>query len=94
MCIIYCVFNYYVFSLTKKHYSLIYISSWNDKNVFLLEFGVLGKTAIAMGLAQALGPDTPFTSMAGSEIYSLEMSKTEALTQAIRKSIGVRIKWV
>ncbi|GLG99028.1 RuvB-like helicase 2 [Gryllus bimaculatus] len=51
-----------------------------------------GKTAIAMGIAQALGPDTPFTSMAGSEIYSLEFSKTEALTQAIRKSIGVRIK--
>ncbi|KDR16004.1 ruvB-like 2 [Zootermopsis nevadensis] len=51
-----------------------------------------GKTAIAMAMAQALGIDTPFTSMAGSEIYSLEMSKTEALTQAIRKSIGVRIK--
>ena len=30
--------------------------------------------------------------MAGSEIYSLEMSKTEALTQAFRKSIGVRIR--
>ena len=28
-----------------------------------------GKTAIAMGLAQSLGPDTPFTSIAGSEIY-------------------------
>jgi len=51
-----------------------------------------GKTAIAMGMAQALGNDTPFTSMAGSEIYSLEMSKTESLTQAFRKSIGVRIK--
>ncbi|VEL12516.1 unnamed protein product [Protopolystoma xenopodis] len=51
-----------------------------------------GKTAIAMGMAQALGQDTPFTAMAGSEIYSLEMSKTEALTQAFRKSIGVRIK--
>lgn len=51
-----------------------------------------GKTAIATGLAAALGADTPFTSMAGSEIFSLEMSKTEALTQAIRKSIGVRIK--
>ena len=50
-----------------------------------------GKTAIAMGLAQALGEDTPFTSMAGSEIFSLEMSKTEALTQAFRRSIGVRI---
>uniref|UniRef100_A0A1I8J9B2 RuvB-like helicase n=2 Tax=Macrostomum lignano TaxID=282301 RepID=A0A1I8J9B2_9PLAT len=51
-----------------------------------------GKTAIAMGMAQALGQDTPFTAIAGSEIYSLEMSKTEALTQAFRKSIGVRIK--
>ncbi|CAI5523310.1 unnamed protein product [Closterium sp. Naga37s-1] len=30
--------------------------------------------------------------MAGSEIFSLEMSKTEALTQAFRKAIGVRIK--
>ncbi|OXU28453.1 ruvB-like 2 isoform X1 [Nasonia vitripennis] len=51
-----------------------------------------GKTAVALGLAQSLGADTPFTLMAGSEIYSLEMSKTEALTQAIRKSIGIRIK--
>uniref|UniRef100_A0A8C6WC25 RuvB-like helicase n=1 Tax=Nannospalax galili TaxID=1026970 RepID=A0A8C6WC25_NANGA len=49
-----------------------------------------GKTAIAMGMAQALGPDTPFTAIAGSEIFSLEMSKTEALTQAFRRSIGVR----
>jgi len=51
-----------------------------------------GKTAIAMGMAQALGTDTPFTAMAASEIYSLEMSKTEALMQAFRKSIGVRIR--
>ena len=51
-----------------------------------------GKTAIAMGIAQSLGADTPFTSLAASEIYSLEMSKTEALTQAFRKSIALRIK--
>lgn len=51
-----------------------------------------GKTAIAMGLAQALGDETPFTMLAASEIFSLEMSKTEALTQAFRRSIGVRIK--
>merc|ERR1712048_764597 len=51
-----------------------------------------GKTAIAMGIAQSLGVDTPFTAMAGSEIFSLEMGKTEALTQAFRKSIGIRIK--
>lgn len=51
-----------------------------------------GKTAIAMAMAQALGNETPFTMIAGSEIFSLEMSKTEALTQAFRRSIGVRIK--
>ncbi|KAJ1558110.1 RuvB-like 2, partial [Nowakowskiella sp. JEL0078] len=51
-----------------------------------------GKTAIAMGMAQALGVDVPFTMIAASEIFSLEMSKTEALTQAFRRSIGVRIK--
>lgn len=43
-------------------------------------------------MAQALGPDVPFTMLAASEIFSLEMSKTEALIQAFRKSIGVRIK--
>lgn len=51
-----------------------------------------GKTAIAMGMAQTLGEGTPFTALGGSEIFSLDMSKTEALTQAFRKSIGVRIK--
>ena len=43
-------------------------------------------------MAQALGPETPFTMMAASEIFSLEMSKTEALTQAFRRSIGVKIR--
>ena len=43
---------------------------------------------LSMGMAKALGEETPFTMMAGSEIFSLEMSKTEALTQAFRKSIG------
>eukprot|EP01098_Paradermamoeba_levis_P003452 TRINITY_DN1572_c0_g1_i1.p1 TRINITY_DN1572_c0_g1~~TRINITY_DN1572_c0_g1_i1.p1 ORF type:complete len:497 (-),score=200.89 TRINITY_DN1572_c0_g1_i1:63-1415(-) len=51
-----------------------------------------GKTAIAMGLAQGLGKETPFTMISGSEIFSLEMSKAEALTQAFRRSISVRIK--
>lgn len=45
-------------------------------------------------MAQSLGSDTPFTTLAGSEIFSLEMSKTEALMQAIRRSIGIRIKYV
>jgi RuvB-like protein 2 len=51
-----------------------------------------GKTALALAMAQELGRETPFTTLSASEIYSLEMSKTEALTQAFRRSIGVRIK--
>ena len=51
-----------------------------------------GKTAIAMGMAKAIGDETPFTMLAGSEIFSLEMSKTESLIQAFRRSIGVRIR--
>lgn len=51
-----------------------------------------GKTAIAMGLSQSLGNDVPFTCIAGSEVFSLELSKTELLMQSFRKSIGVKIK--
>lgn len=43
-------------------------------------------------MAQTLGSDVPFTMIAASEVFSLSMSKTEALTQALRRSIGVRIK--
>lgn len=71
---------------TFSHFSIYRVLSYPI-------FCLAGKTAIAMGMAQALGDNSPFTSMAGSEIYSLEMSKTEALTQAFRKSIGVRIKY-
>ena len=49
-----------------------------------MDFFLLGKTAIAMAMAQSLGSDTPFTVMSASEIYSLEMNKTEALMQAFR----------
>ncbi|KAE8674693.1 hypothetical protein F3Y22_tig00111723pilonHSYRG00072 [Hibiscus syriacus] len=45
-----------------------------------------------MGIAKSLGFETPFSMLSDSEIFSLEMSKTEALMQVFRKSIGVRIK--
>lgn len=50
-----------------------------------------GKTAIALGVAKELGRDVPFVPLTASEIYSSEMKKTEFLTQALRKAIGVRI---
>lgn len=51
-----------------------------------------GKTAIAVGMAQTLGENVPFTMISASEIFSLEISKTESLLQALRRSIGVRIR--
>lgn len=50
-----------------------------------------GKTAIAIAIARELGKDVPFISLSGSEIYSSELKKTEVLTQALRKAIGVRL---
>lgn len=50
-----------------------------------------GKTAIATAVARELGEDVPFVAMSGSEIYSAEMKKTEVLTRAMRKAIGVRM---
>lgn len=51
-----------------------------------------GKTAIAVAIAKELGADTPFMALSGSEVYSTEMKKTEVLMQAMRKTIGVRIR--
>lgn len=51
-----------------------------------------GKTALALAIARELGSDVPFTHMAASEVYSLQLSRTEAVTQALRQSMGLRIK--
>jgi len=51
-----------------------------------------GKTALAVGIAKELGKDVPFVHIAASEIFSAEVKKTEFLTQALRKAIGVRIR--
>jgi len=50
-----------------------------------------GKTAIAVGMARELGRDVPFVSISGSEIYGATVKKTELLTQAIRRAIGLRL---
>ncbi|CAI2352029.1 unnamed protein product [Caenorhabditis sp. 36 PRJEB53466] len=51
-----------------------------------------GKTALAMAISKELGQDTPFVSIVASEIYSTEINKTEALTQAFRRALGIQIK--
>jgi RuvB-like protein 2 len=61
-----------------------------------------GKTALAMALAAELSHSTsndgnsstsvPFVNFAASSVYSVDLSKTEALTQAFRRSIAVQIQ--
>lgn len=47
-----------------------------------------GKTALALALAQELGPKVPFCPMVGSEVYSTEVKKTEVLMENFRRAIG------
>ncbi|GJJ74910.1 RuvB-like protein 1 [Entomortierella parvispora] len=51
-----------------------------------------GKTAIALAIAQELGPKVPFCPMVGSEVFSSEIKKTEVLMENFRRAIGLRIK--
>lgn len=51
-----------------------------------------GKTALALAVAQELGPKVPFCPMVGSEVYSSEVKKTEVLNENFRRAIGLRIK--
>lgn len=53
---------------------------------------IVGKTALALGIAQELGPKVPFCPMVGSEVYSSEVKKTEILMENFRRAIGLRIK--
>lgn len=47
-----------------------------------------GKTALAMAVSQELGSKVPFCPIVGSEIYSVEVKKTECLMENFRRAIG------
>lgn len=51
-----------------------------------------GKTALALAISQELGPKVPFCPLVGSELYSVEVKKTETLMENFRRAIGLRIK--
>lgn len=53
---------------------------------------VTHQTALALAIAQELGPKVPFCPMVGSEVYSSEVKKTEVLMENFRRAIGLRIK--
>mmetsp|Transcript_36059 Transcript_36059/g.64948 ORF Transcript_36059/g.64948 Transcript_36059/m.64948 type:complete len:456 (+) Transcript_36059:242-1609(+) len=51
-----------------------------------------GKTALALAIAQELGPKVPFCPMVGSEVFSSEVKKTSILMEHFRRAIGLRIR--
>jgi len=51
-----------------------------------------GKTALALGISQELGPKVPFCPMVGSEVFSSEVKKTAVLMEHFRRAIGLRIR--
>lgn len=51
-----------------------------------------GKTALALALAQEIGSKVPFCPMVASEVYSMEVKKTEVLMENFRRAIGLRVK--
>ncbi|OBT85543.1 RuvB-like helicase 1 [Pseudogymnoascus sp. 03VT05] len=51
-----------------------------------------GKTALALALSHELGTKVPFCPIVGSEIYSTEVKKTEALMENFRRAIGLRVR--
>ncbi len=76
---------YYVVKLIKE-------GKFGGKAVLIVGPPGTGKTALAIGIARELGPDTPFVQISGAEIYSVEVKKTEFLMRALRRAIGVRIR--
>ncbi|CZR52782.1 probable RUVB-like protein [Phialocephala subalpina] len=51
-----------------------------------------GKTALALAVSQELGTKVPFCPITGSEIYSSEVKKTEALMENFRRAIGLKVR--
>ncbi|CUS22125.1 LAQU0S04e08768g1_1 [Lachancea quebecensis] len=71
---------------------LIKVKKMSGKAILLAGGPSTGKTALALAISQELGPKVPFCPLVGSELYSVEVKKTEALMENFRRAIGLRIK--
>lgn len=68
--------------------TLIQSRRFSGKALLLAGGPGTGKTALALAVAQELGPKVPFCPMVGSEVFSSEVKKTEVLMENFRRAIG------
>lgn len=68
--------------------TLIQSRRFSGKALLLAGGPGTGKTALALAIAQELGPKVPFCPMVGSEVFSSEVKKTEVLMENFRRAIG------
>ena len=68
--------------------TLIQSRRFSGRSLLLAGGPGTGKTALALAIAQELGPKVPFCPMVGSEVFSSEVKKTEVLMENFRRAIG------
>ena len=68
---------------------LIRAKNMSGRAVLLAGGPGTGKTALALAVSQELGTKVPFCPIVGSEVYSTEVKKTEALMENFRRAIGM-----
>ena len=73
-------------------HKLIVANKMSNRAILLAGPPGTGKTALALALARELGSEVPFVVLSGSEIYSVDIAKTEVLTQSVRRACAVKIK--
>ncbi|KAL8827804.1 MAG: hypothetical protein Q9191_002961 [Dirinaria sp. TL-2023a] len=71
---------------------LIKSKKMSGRAVLLAGGPATGKTALALAVAHELGTKVPFCPIVGSEVYSAEVKKTEALMENFRRAIGLRVR--
>lgn len=71
---------------------LIKAKKMSGKAVLLAGAPGTGKTALALAVSRELGARVPFRPIVGSEVFSAEVKKTEALMENFRRAIGLRVK--
>ncbi|RPA84462.1 TIP49-domain-containing protein [Ascobolus immersus RN42] len=71
---------------------LIKAKKMSGRAVLLAGAPGTGKTALALAVSQELGAKVPFRPIVGSEVYSAEVKKTEALMENFRRAIGLRVR--